>query len=45
VSEREDNFKTNLREVGWGGMDWIHLAQDWDQWWVLVNTVMKLLVS
>jgi hypothetical protein len=22
----------NLREVGWGGMDWIDLAQDRDQW-------------
>jgi hypothetical protein len=22
--------------------DWTHLAQDKDQWWVLVNTVMKL---
>jgi hypothetical protein len=25
-----DNSKTNLREIGWGGMDWIHLAQDRD---------------
>ena len=24
----EDNIKTYLREVGWGGMDWIELAQD-----------------
>jgi hypothetical protein len=31
-----------LREVGWGGMDWIDLAQDRDQWRVLVNTVMNL---
>jgi hypothetical protein len=23
-------------------MDWIDLAQDRDQWWVLVNTVMNL---
>jgi hypothetical protein len=22
----------DLREIGWGGMDWIHLAQDRDQW-------------
>jgi hypothetical protein len=21
-------------------MDWVHLAQDWDQWWALVNTIM-----
>jgi hypothetical protein len=26
-----DNIKINLREIGWGGMDWIHLAQDRDQ--------------
>jgi hypothetical protein len=24
-----------------GCMDWINLAQNWDQWWALVNTVMK----
>jgi hypothetical protein len=24
----EDNIKTDLRETGCGGMDWIHLAQD-----------------
>jgi hypothetical protein len=23
---REDNFKMDLREIGWGGMDWINLA-------------------
>jgi hypothetical protein len=42
----EDNFKMVLREirVGWGGMDWIHLAQDRDQWRALVNTVMSLRV-
>jgi hypothetical protein len=25
-------------------VDWIHVALDRDQWWVLVNTVMKLRV-
>jgi hypothetical protein len=24
---REDNFKIDLREMGWSGMGWIHLAQ------------------
>jgi hypothetical protein len=23
-----ENIKRNLRETGWGGMDWIDLAQD-----------------
>jgi hypothetical protein len=31
----------DLRVIGWGGMDWIDLAQDRDQWRALVNTVMK----
>jgi hypothetical protein len=30
----------NLREIGWGGMDWIYPAQDRDQLRALVNTVM-----
>jgi hypothetical protein len=33
----EDNIRMNLREIGWGGMDWIVLAQDRDQWRALVN--------
>jgi hypothetical protein len=36
------NIKMDLREIGWGGMDWIDLAQDRDQWKALVNTVMNL---
>jgi hypothetical protein len=40
----EDNIKMDLREIGWGGMDWIDLAQDSDQWRALVNTVMNLRV-
>jgi hypothetical protein len=23
-----DNIKMDLRQIGWGGMDWIDLAQD-----------------
>jgi hypothetical protein len=41
----EDNIKIDVREIGWGGMDWIDLAQDRDQWRALVNTVMNLRVS
>jgi len=29
-------------ETGWESVDWLHLAQDRDQWHVLMNTVMKL---
>jgi hypothetical protein len=25
-------IKTGLREIGWGGFDWIHLPQNRDQW-------------
>jgi hypothetical protein len=39
-----DNIKTDVREIGWGGMDKIDLAQDRDQWKALVNTVMRLWV-
>jgi hypothetical protein len=24
----EDNIKIDLREIGWEGVDWIHLVQD-----------------
>jgi hypothetical protein len=34
----------DLRMTGWCGMDWIHLAQDRDDWRALVNTVMNLRV-
>jgi hypothetical protein len=39
-----DDVKMTLREIGWGGMDWIDLAQDRDQWRALVNTGIKLRV-
>jgi hypothetical protein len=38
----EGNIKMDLEEIGWGGMDWIYLAQNRDQWMALVNTVMNL---
>jgi hypothetical protein len=31
----------DLREVGWGGINLIHLAQDGDKWQALVNTVLN----
>jgi hypothetical protein len=36
-----DNINMDLRETGWGGMDWIDLTQDTDPWKDLVNTVMN----
>jgi hypothetical protein len=39
-----DNIKINLLEIGWGGADWIGLAQDKDKWRALVNAVMNLQV-
>jgi hypothetical protein len=40
----EDNIKMELEEIGFGDVDWIHLAQDRDRWRALVNTVMSLRV-
>jgi hypothetical protein len=40
----EDNIRIDLREIGWGGMDWIDRVHDRDQWRALVNTVMNLRV-
>jgi hypothetical protein len=40
----EDNIKMDLQEVGWGGMDWIDMAQDKDRWRALVNVVMNVRV-
>jgi hypothetical protein len=39
-----DGIKMDLTEIGWGGVEWIHLAQDRDQWRAVVNAVMNLRV-
>jgi hypothetical protein len=36
--------KPSVNEKGWGGVDWIALAQDRDQWRPLVNTLVKFRV-
>jgi hypothetical protein len=40
----EDNITMNLRKVGWEGVDWLHVAENRDQWQALVNTEMNLWV-
>jgi hypothetical protein len=39
-----DNIKMDLLGIGWGGVDWIGLAQDRGKWRALVNAVMNLRV-
>jgi hypothetical protein len=36
------DIKADLRVTVWAVLDWIHLAQDRDQWRAAVNTVMNL---
>jgi hypothetical protein len=40
----ENGIRMDLGEIGWGGMEWIHLAQDRDQWRALMNVVTNLQV-
>jgi len=40
----ENNIRMDLREVGWGCVDWMELAQDRDRWRALVSAVMNLRV-
>jgi hypothetical protein len=37
-----DNIKINPTDIGWGGINWIDLAQDTGQGRALVNAVMSL---
>jgi hypothetical protein len=30
--------------MGREGVDWMHMPQDTEQWWAVVNTVMNLCV-
>jgi hypothetical protein len=36
-----DNIELDFGEIRWGGVDWIGLAQDKDQWRDLSNAVIN----
>jgi hypothetical protein len=40
----EDRMRVDLREIGWGCVEWIKLAQGRDRWWALDNAAINLLV-
>jgi hypothetical protein len=40
----KDDIRIGLRETGWEGVEWIHLAQDRDQWQAFMNMVMNIWV-
>jgi hypothetical protein len=37
-------FRLNVRGIEWAIVDWMHLANDMDQWRALLNTIMNLQV-
>jgi hypothetical protein len=37
-----DKIKMDFRETGWGGIDWVDLAQNRDKLRAFVNTVINL---
>jgi len=39
---RKNNLKLDLKETGWDGVAWIHLAQDTAEKRAAVNTIMDL---
>jgi hypothetical protein len=40
----ENGIKMDLEEIGWGDVEWIHVAQVSDHWGAVVNAVMNLWV-
>lgn len=39
---RRSSHKVDITDIGFGVMDWIHVAKDRDDWKDLVNMVMNL---
>jgi hypothetical protein len=40
----ENGIRMDLREIGWGSVEWIQLAQDRERWRAVVKTMMNLWV-
>jgi hypothetical protein len=40
-SRLEDGVKMDVREMGWQGVEWTHLAEGRDRWRALKNTAMS----
>jgi hypothetical protein len=40
----EDNIRMDLREIGWEGVNWIHMDRVRDHWRAIVNMEMNLRV-
>jgi hypothetical protein len=40
-----DKIKIDLQKMGWGGMDWIDLAQDSGRWRTFVIWTINLQIS
>jgi hypothetical protein len=38
----EDKVEMNIKEIGFGDLDWIYLAQERNRWLALVSTVICL---
>jgi hypothetical protein len=37
-------FQNDIKEMEWGGLDWIDLSQDRERWRAVVSAVMNLRV-
>jgi hypothetical protein len=39
---KRDNIKIAIKEIGWEGVNWIHLALHLNQWQAVMDIAMKL---
>lgn len=44
-AQMEDNFKVDLKEISWKGMDWIDLTGDRDRWQAVISMIKNLYVA